>query len=253
MCHELWLQGRAFSIKQRVLGFFQQLAISRLFATLQPRVVNTTLEYYRDLLSGIGVDADLLPLHGNIPISSSRAEGRAWLRSRLGLDVDDQCLGFFGEIHAAVNDDALVELLRQRQMQHGKLAVLSAGQLTATGNEVWHRITSACSGRAKTFTLGCLSEEDVSKYLLGLDVGLTSYPREYVGKSGGVAAMLEHNVPVSLLGGRLPGAGFSEDGPQFLLPEQGSSVSATASSLIGLFTMQTETDSSATYKQSVSP
>jgi len=252
MCHELWLQGRVFSIKQRILGCFQKLAIGRLLAALQPRVVNTTLEYYRDLLSGIGVEAALLPLHGNIPISSSRAEGRAWLRSRLGLEEDDQCLGFFGEIHAAVDNDAVAELLRQRQMHPGNVVILSAGKLTSTGREVWHRITSACSGLTKSFTLGCLSEEDVSKYLLGLDVGLTSYPREYVGKSGGVAAMLEHSAPVCLLGGRLPGAPSSEEGLQFLGPEQGRSVSATVSSLIELFTTHTETDSPATYKQRVS-
>jgi hypothetical protein len=252
MCHELWIQGRAFSIKQRILGVFQKWAITRLFAVLQPRVVNTTLEYYRDLLSAIGVSATLLPLHGNIPISSSRAEGRAWLRSRLGLDEHDQCLGFFGEIHAAVDNDALAELLRQRQMHPGNVVILSAGQLTLTGSEVWHRITSACSGLAKSFTLGCFSKEDVSKYLRGLDVGLTSYPREYVGKSGGVAAMLEHSASVCLLGARLSGAPFSEEGLQFLGPEQGRSVSATASSLIELFTMQTETDSSAAYKQRVS-
>jgi len=252
MCHELWLQGRIFTQKQRILGFFQKWAISRLFAALQPQVVNTHLEVYLELLSGIGVDAGLLPLHGNIPIGSSREEGRGWLRSRLGLDENDQCLGFFGEIHNAVDDKALAKLVRQRQMHPGNVVIISAGQLTPTGSEVWHRITTACSGLAKSFTLGRLSEEDVSKYLQGLDVGLTSYPREYVGKSGGVAAMLEHNAPVCLLSSRLPSAALREEGLQFLGPEQGRSVSATASSLIELFTMQTETDSSAAYKKRVS-
>ncbi len=233
MCHELWLQGRVFSIKQRILGLFQKWAIGRLFAALQPRVVNTTLEYYRDLLSGMGVTADLLPLHGNIPISSSRAEGRAWLRSRLGLEEDDQCLGFFGEIHASIDFDALGRLVQHCRTRGCGVSVISAGQLSERGYQAWHRVTTAFAGAIKSHALGPLSEEEVSKYLHGLDVGLTSYPPEYVGKSGGVAAMLEHGLRVELLG--LPTCHARRDARSHLLPEQAWPVSAAAALLVKQF------------------
>ena len=164
---------------------------------------------------------------------------------------DDQCLGFFGEIHTAVDVDALAKLMRQRQARPGNVVILSAGQLTAAGKKVWYRVTTACSGLAKSFTLGCLSQEDVSKYLQGLDVGLTSYPREYVGKSGGVAAMLEHGVAVCVLGRQVSSADTADD-PHYLLPEEGRSVSATARHLLKLFAVAEGVASSTSRQHRVS-
>ena len=46
-----------------------------------------------------------------------------------------------------------------------------------------------------SFTLfGELDEDEISQYLLALDYGLTSTPWDLVGKSGTIAAMVEHGL-----------------------------------------------------------
>jgi hypothetical protein len=233
MCHELWLQGRLFSWRQRLLGAIQKMCIRYMFAALQPPVVHTQLSYYRDLLEGIGVRSELLPLHGNITLSSTKAEGRAWLRSLAGVGDTAFCLGFFGEIHSSINISALRNLVSECRRKSVNVSVMTAGQLTANGKATWRRIASALAGIANCVVLGRLSEADVSKYLSGLDVGLTSYPSEFAGKSGGVAAMLEHGLQVELLGS--PTGVGNPERLYRLLPEQACSASTTAERLAGSF------------------
>ncbi len=227
MCHELWIE-KTFPVafRHKLLGKIQKPLVRHLFKSLKPVVVHTHLAYYQRMLGSMGVDSKLLPLHGNIRLSSSRAEAREWLCSRVRSNGDEFMAGFFGNILTTMNIDAAYEFAKSAAVGGRKLHVLSAGGLDAGGEHLWRAIATKLNAAAKFTLLGPLSEQEVSKYLSGLDLGLTSYPAELAGKSGGVASMLEHGVRVLCLG-RLHGqsaAGHSS----FIETASASSVALTA-------------------------
>jgi hypothetical protein len=233
MCHELWMEGSLFKLNNRILGALQKRFVARLFRVLKPRVVHTHTPLYRKMLRDIKVRSDLLPIHGNIPVSSTRAEGRSWLKEQTGCSGRGLFFGFFGEIHSSLNLDVLAALARDCANRAVEVCVLSAGHLTPAGMEAWYRVTSILGGTAMCKHLGRMGVTDVSKFLSGLDEGLSSYPPEFAGKSGGVAAMLEHGLAVRLLGHSACRSG------QFsgcLVPKDGSSVSLTAERMLSALT-----------------
>jgi hypothetical protein len=76
-----------------------------------------------------------------------------------------------------------------------------------------------------------------SSYISSLDLAITSYPKELLGKSGAVAAFLEHNKPVISVGtlrNRVHAVCNEKTNKDFLLVDK-SSASTTAEDLIQLF------------------
>ncbi len=228
MCHELWI-GKTFPVafRHKLLGKIQKPLVRHLFNSLKPDVVHTHLPYYQSMLGTIGVDGKLLPLHGNIRVSSSRAEAREWLCRRVRSNGDEFMAGFFGNILSTINIDAACEFAKSAAGAGGKLHVLSAGRLDAGGEHLWRAMATKLDAAAKFTLLGPLSEQEVSKYLAALDLGLTSYPGELAGKSGGVASMLEHGVRVLCLG-RFHGQQAAAEG-SFIEIASASSAALTAS------------------------
>jgi hypothetical protein len=64
--------------------------------------------------------------------------------------------------------------------------------------------------------------------MASLDIGLTTYPAELAGKSGSVAAMLEHGIPVRIVGSLRSSPVKSSP----IMPEGGARVSDTAEKLL---------------------
>jgi hypothetical protein len=60
----------------------------------------------------------------------------------------------------------------------------------------WKEIQKKYSGDWLIHSLGPQPEDNVSHYLRSLDFGLTSTPWDLVGKSGTIATMVEHGLPV---------------------------------------------------------
>lgn len=229
MCHELWMEGAWFSIKNRLLGALQKPLCRELFTILRPEVVHTQTSLYRDMLRRIGVQSEILPLHGNIAVSCSRGDGQTWLSKRIGSSAGELCFGFFGEIHASLDRERLASFAKECAEQTNAPWILSGGILTASSLAVWEGLKRHFTDKTRFLLLGRLEEREVSHYLSGLTMGLTSYPPEFVGKSGGVAAMLEHGLAVRLLGRSLRNG--DEVRGDFLFPQNATSVFATAKRL----------------------
>jgi hypothetical protein len=238
MCHELWLQGRLFPMKHRILGALQKVFIRRLFSISRPQSVHTHLEYYREMLNGIGVKAGLLPLHGNIPVTSSAEGGRIWLQGRIEKGGDSDCYaGFFGDLLPTVDFGELEIFIEEIERSGKSLHLLTAGRLSSRGSRIWQRIRERVGRRVLCRTIGYLDAHEVSNYLAGLDYGVTTYPYELAGKSGAVAAMLEHGIRVRIAG-RMQGDRSSRTGQMFILPDKGSSVAQSAAFLVNAFAPQ---------------
>jgi hypothetical protein len=178
------------------------------------------------MLHSIGVQSEILPLHGGIAVSSSKSEGQAWLDERIGNSAGELCFGFFGEIHASLDSHKLAAFAVECSKQGAPAWILSGWMLSASSLAVWKGLQQHFADKARFLLVGRMEEAEVSRYLSGLTMGLTSYPLEFVGKSSGVAAMLEHGLAVRLLGRSLRNAAITRE--DCLFPREATSTSATA-------------------------
>ena len=203
MFHEIWIPSRKpFPLKHRVLGFFQKRVVRTLMREHPPALATSQLAVHCDALAGIGVNAKLLPLHGNIPVYPCGAP-RDWLRVKMGRELYPDIgvvMGFFGNILPTLSLKLLEKTLRSLGAPDRKALVLSAGGLSTGSQLLWNDMKTQLADLADFHALGRCGDEEVSYYLQALDWGLTSYPADLAGKSGAVAAMLEHGVSVKICG-----------------------------------------------------
>ena len=236
MCHELWIdKSFPMPLKLRLLGQIQKPVVSNLLRALSPEIVHTQTEFYRRMLSRIGITSELLPLHGNIPVTASAPEGRDWLSQILNDNLDEDFhAGFFGDLLPTLDLDELTAFVVNIEGAGKKLHLLSGGRLTATGGQIWELIKQKLGPARSCHALGGMESDDISKYLAGLDLGLTTYPHELAGKSGAIAAMLEHGKSVRILG-RFGSSDKADRASMFLSSARCNIVAQTATTMIKAF------------------
>jgi hypothetical protein len=203
MFHELWLGlGENASLKHRVLGFLQRLIIHDCIGRLRPKVIHTQAEPYREALRRTNIAATLLPLFGNIPRQEAgcwddflkplvtEAAGKNYTRSEVYL------AGILGMVHPEWDAAKAVDVLDPLLQRSGKRLVLifhGKNQMTAGDTQ---KLRSRLRDRADVVNTGELPAPEISKILLTLDLGLATSPQQNIQKSGSVAAMREHGLPV---------------------------------------------------------
>ncbi|MBI3881237.1 MAG: glycosyltransferase [Verrucomicrobia bacterium] len=202
--HELWIGLDASArLKERVIGGVQRRHVLHLLRKLRPTVLHTNTPTYVSVLARHRLRASALPLFGNVPVTNERAD--AWLFPALkaaGLDISAanreafRLFGFFGSLHEVWPPEPLLARLREAGAAQGKKsALISVGRL-GPGEALWNRMAREY---AKTFTflkLGPRTAREVSQFLNTVDFGIATSPLGLINKSGSVAAMLDHDLPV---------------------------------------------------------
>lgn len=202
MFHELWLgleQGS--QPKHRLVGAVQKHIALRLLKTLRPIHTHTQCSPYLEVLRHQQIATSKLPLFGNIPIR----EGNGW--GVLKQQDDDRVLGesaredwllvgVFGSVHPqwldAFDPSVILEIARSRRKRPA--LVLIGRHHLSTANLVRLRTLMAATG--PLVAVGELSEPDLSPVLQEMDLGLATTPAALIEKSGSVAAMREHGLPI---------------------------------------------------------
>jgi hypothetical protein len=189
MAHELWVDGEE-NLKNQLLATVQKLLLKLLLAYIKPHVLHTSNEYYVHQLETIGHKSLVLPLFSNIP-SLETLEIKTWKETELRFVL-------FGSIHREWKPEALVETLMAFSKGLGKshLVFVSVGNAGEYGKRLWSRLNTSMPEWVKFIQMGTLSHEAISKQLQQADFGVTTTPSHLVGKSGSVAAMLAHDLPV---------------------------------------------------------
>lgn len=191
MFHELWLRHRAISdVKGRSIGAAQRFVTLRIAKVLRPEVIHTHIPINRDELTQNGFDVSPLPLFANI----GYVEGA----TAAGTEKDHSAyrVAFFSRLESpppvqrvltAIADWCLINdrKLEVALLGGGKAKVASAAEAIR-----------AAVPTATVLPVGYLSAEGVSAWLTTCDLALTPIPRHSLGKSGTVAAFLEHGLPV---------------------------------------------------------
>jgi hypothetical protein len=186
--HELW--GGASNILGRtIIPALQKQLLLYLCRTLSPRVVNVTNEEYQRRLASIGIASAVLPLFGNIPVL---------VKASAHKNADEWVFAIFGTLRAGWKfERLLVEIECAREVAAIKRCrFVSVGRLGEHGQSLWEAMKRSGYENFVFERLGELEESDVSRALHSADFGIAVSPFEIIEKSGAVAAMREHGLPV---------------------------------------------------------
>ena len=199
MFHELWIgESTGYGPKARAVGLLQKWGVVRLFRTLQPVLAHSSNPVYVELLRRNGIAARELPLPGNIPVVDAEV---GWWENGFGFAASQRdtlwVAGVFGTIHPQWSSggwmERLCELAREKQK---RLLLVQLGHATEAGAMVWKGLVSDYAGQCEFLALGLQSPKRISTVLQALDFGIATSPWALIGKSGSVAAMLDHGLPV---------------------------------------------------------
>lgn len=187
MFHELWVGMESTApFKRRMWGLLQQIIIKKMLRELQPDVVNTNTALYVAQLSRLGYQAERLPLFGNIPVINQKEV--------TVKKVDRVRFVVFGSIHygAPVNEFAK-ELSIHAISRNLAAEIIFVGRC---GDEQANWVAACEAAGLRVQILGEQPVSVISETLQNADMGISTTPVILAEKSGVVAAMQEHGLPV---------------------------------------------------------
>ncbi|NCD67816.1 glycosyltransferase family 4 protein [Mucilaginibacter agri] len=186
MFHELWVgMDENAGLKHRLWGGVQKRMIGRLIGTLRPKQIDTNTDLYQAQLKSLGVDAGILPLFGNIPIVKKKQI------QFLGNEID---LVLFGGIHHGAPVETFALEVANYSKKNNKRVTLHLLGRCGDEQKKWIYSWNAVGLQVKVW--GAVSDARVSEILAASTAGVTTTPVSLVQKSGSVAAMQEHGLPV---------------------------------------------------------
>jgi hypothetical protein len=201
MFHELWCgMNVASPFKERVLGQLQKFNIRRLFHTLKPVSVFTSITSYQSFLQQIGVDTQVLPIFGNISLNATPAQEN-WeefikvTEMNVVLDQPDQWLiiGFFGTTYENKGlKELLLEIEQFARDRAKRLAFLMIGHNRSADLDLLIRK----SEQIKIIKTGLLSDSVLNKVLMTAHAGILTTPSDGLNKSGTAVAWIERGIPI---------------------------------------------------------
>lgn len=188
MFHELWIGiDEESSVKHKITGFLQKRLAKDLVSKLSPVAVHTQTRLYQFLLARLGQDAILLPLFGNIPISWSDIKKYTGSGPTLQLVL-------FGGIHYGAPVKEFIEDIASYASEKRTGVKITFIGLNGAELETW--LSECNKANVPVSVLGKQSLQVISETLLNADFGITTTPVILTEKSGSVAAMKEHHLPV---------------------------------------------------------
>lgn len=193
MIHELWVgMDIESSQKFKYWGWLQKQFIRSLFKKLNPTVVHSHTDLYRKMLQTINIKALHLPLFGNIQVATGALKS---VEDELTNNNEKEVsFVLFGGIHTGVVLNGLLRELRLYSITNKQSIILklvgrNGGEQSRWKNE-WEGVG------LKVEILGEKSEVILSELLSSCSFGISTTPSSLIEKSGSVAAMREHGLPV---------------------------------------------------------
>jgi hypothetical protein len=184
MFHELWIGIEKRSpFKDKLIGLLQKQLIRKIKKSIEPKVVQTQARIYQYYLSKNEIKADYLPLFGNVAVTATKNRVSEYI-----------VFVVFATIHDNVPFEDFIEDLKKEMKGRNKrpkfVFVGRNGDLLDT----WTTILEQHG--IKYEVLGESIEAEISQELINADYGISSTPYKISDKSGVVAAMWEHQLPI---------------------------------------------------------
>jgi len=208
MVHEIWVGELPWqrSPRRRLVGLAQKRAVLRLLARLQPAALHTTNAWYQRRLTECGFpQTRLLPLFGNIPVGvrdENSTERALSLISEGGVSIAPEerprwlLCGLFGLIDAGLKDALIDALITAGRASGRTVLVASIGRKGQQGQGIWENLVARYGSAVRFADVGERDPVCVSHFLAEMDLCGTPVSQRVVGKSGTIAAMIDHGLPV---------------------------------------------------------
>jgi AAA+ ATPase superfamily predicted ATPase len=182
MFHELWLGiDIESSFRHKCIGKLQQLIVIIIIKNLNPNQINTQNKLYQYHLKSITIDADILPICGNIPVTGVKNK----------MKKNTQFVLFGSIHHGAPFDDFIRDLVTNSYQFNYPIKFMFIGK---NGSEL-SNYTNILDQYAMYYeVLGIQSENIISQVLYDSDYGLSTTPYFQTEKSGVYAAYREHQL-----------------------------------------------------------
>lgn len=189
MFHELWIKQRGIlTPKDTAVSTLQRLVVLALGRSLQPRVVHTHIPFYQTRLRRLGITARPLPLFANIAprdAAPPHGSGEAFRLGFFSQFIPERVIPFIRE---------LAGWLRETDGRRLEIHLLGGGAAKVADTR---RVLTAQLPDATVIATGFLPADALSRELSNLDLGITPVDHHLIGKSGTVAAFLNHGIPVA--------------------------------------------------------
>ena len=182
MFHELWLGlDIESSFKHKCIGKIQQLIIKTMIHNTQPYYISTQNKLYQFFLQAHNIDADILPICGNIPVTTIKNESNEFTQFVL-----------FGTIHpGAPFKDFVEDLVAHSHRFKKPIKFIFIGK---NGSNLTAFTTILENYNICYEVLGIQSEIIISQVLINSDFGISTTPYFQTEKSGVYAAYREHQI-----------------------------------------------------------
>lgn len=189
MLHELWIGlSRGEPMKNLAYGALQKRRLMQFLRALRPLRIHTSNVTYQTVLAREGCTSHILPLFGNMPVTEivpAVPDATQWIG------------GIFGTVHPQLNPFPCLDTLAEGARVSGrKLRILGIGRLGSFGEQMFSECAEEYAGVIDFTVVGEKEPVEVSRLLQSLDFGIATHPWALIGKSGAVAAMLDHGLPV---------------------------------------------------------
>jgi hypothetical protein len=189
MLHELWIGlSRGEPLKNLAWGSLQRRRLLHFMRAINPSLIHTSNPVYQTVLAREGCSSHILPLFGNVPIGEivpPVPSNQEWLG------------GIFGTVHPQFQPEPCFSVLSAGAKASGrKLRILGIGRLGPYGEEMFAKLKTEYKGQLEAAVVGEKEPAELSRLLQTLDFGIGTHPWALLGKSGAVAAMLDHGLPV---------------------------------------------------------
>lgn len=185
MFHELWVgMAKEISFKLKVVGKLQRRMIKDMLQVLKPSKIHTQCNLYKVEINLLGFDSEILSLFSNI----DNYGNNDFIPER--LNVEEYNFVIFGSIHAGAPIKEFAAYLSK------KFASLRIHFVGGNGTELnnWKEILDVVN--IPYIIHGRQSEKYISSLLSKSQLGISTTPYFVSQKSGSIAAMLLHGLPV---------------------------------------------------------
>lgn len=184
MFHELWLGiDIESSVKHKVIGRLQQLIAKKIIRNTKKPFVNTQNKLYQIFLKSHNINAEVLPICSNIPLTAARKE-----------TIEFSQFVLFGTIHeGAPFEDFIYDVVRNSEKFHKPIKFVFIGK---NGPELTNYLTILENYNIYYEVLGKQPENVISQVLKNSDFGISTTPYYQTEKSGVYAAYKEHQINI---------------------------------------------------------
>jgi len=208
MFHELWLGiDKESSFKHKCIGKLQQVLIKKTINITQPIIINTQNKLYQFFLQSHNVQAEVLPICGNIPLTAIKKQTTEYFQFVL-----------FGTIHIGAPFEDFVIDVKSISNQFSKpIKFIFVGM---NGSELISYSEVLLKYKICFEVMGMQSESVISQMLLDSDFGITTTPYLQTEKSGVYAAYKEHYLNAICVARKWTPTNGEYDIPQILKYEK---------------------------------